>query len=59
MKPLSFKVFALSEKPAAKADTKFENNILENEYLRVEFNENGDVCGVFDQKTGKQTLREL
>ena len=54
---LGAKVFCLEKKPAA-APQADPGLYLENEYLRVELNENGLLTSVFDKSAGREALEK-
>jgi alpha-mannosidase len=50
-----FEIRETTEKPAASALT-VTNETLENEYLKVKINSNGDIASIFDKKASKEVL---
>lgn len=52
-------VYDLREKESSvTTELKATENSLENKYLRVQIDENGDVCSVFDKRLGKELLKK-
>ena len=52
---MGFKVFPCGEKKES-ASVRCENGVMENEYLRVEFDENGILTSVYDKENCRETL---
>lgn len=53
--PMGYKFFAFANATAEK-QVKCENRMLENEFLRVEYDENGILTSVYDKENGRETL---
>lgn len=54
--PLSVGTIRLVEGEAAPAVVVADEKSLENEYLKITLDENGDICSIFDKENEKETL---
>ena len=53
--PMGYKFFPYADTKTAE-NVKLENGILENNILRVEYDENGNLTSVFDKENNRETL---
>jgi len=54
--PLGYKTFKLTDGTCAHSRVTAEVNLLENEYLRVTFGENGEIMSVYDKENEREVL---
>ncbi len=53
---MGYRAFPLCEKKAVKARVKATPNLLENEFLRISLDENGEIVSVYDKENDRETL---
>lgn len=57
LKPVSVEIFSLSEGEGLVCNELYiAENTIENKYLSVKVNENGDICSIYDKTLGKELL---
>ena len=54
--PMGYKFFAFEETAEAKENVKIGNGIIENEILKVTYDENGILTSIFDKENNRETL---
>ena len=54
--PMGYKFFAFEENDEAKENVKIGNGIIENEILKVCYDENGILTSIFDKENNRETL---
>lgn len=60
IKPMSFKVFYKESGAATGSEcASVSKNALENVFYKIKFNENGDICSIFDKKNQREVIKSV